>query len=212
LVSANLTVAARAPQDHAPLPTSAPSPLESVCVFCGASPSADERLLRAAADLGQALAAANRRLIYGGGGFGLMGACARSAHAAGGRVLGVMPDFLHEKEGPCEGAETRVVGSMRERKDIMFAEADAFVVLPGGLGTLEEAIEVMSWRRLGLHAKPVVLVNLDGFWDRLLQFFDHTVERRLNPAAFYETWAAVAEVDDVLPALARLEAGAPIRV
>src|SRR5262249_21148470 len=143
----------------------APQGVESVCLFCGSSNAADPDFLSAAAELGEALAMAGIRLVYGGGGVGLMGAAARAAHRAGGRVLGIMPDFLRTREVLYDEVETVVVRNMHERKMLMFQESDAFVVLPGGVGTLEEVVELLSWKRLSLHDKPVVFVNLKGFWE-----------------------------------------------
>ncbi len=151
--------------------------------------------------LGRALADAGIRLVYGGGGVGLMGACARAAHAAGGDVLGVIPKFLTAAEQPLGEIETVVVTSMHERKMRMFEEADAFVVLPGAIGTLEEVVELISWRRLGLHAKPIVFYSPGGFWDPLLALFDQFVSTRLAPAAFLDCWRVVERIEDVLPVL-----------
>jgi uncharacterized protein (TIGR00730 family) len=175
--------------------------LDSVCVFCGSSDAADPAYLRAAASLGRDLAAAELKLVYGGGGVGLMGACARAARAAGGRILGVMPEFLRQREALYDDVETIVVGSMHERKSRMFEEADAFAVFPGGIGTLEEVIELMSWRRLGLHEKPIVFYNAKGFWDPLFELLRHTVEWNLTPEAFLTTWGAVDDVEAILPTL-----------
>ena len=181
-----------------PLP---PAPISSVCVYCASSNDADLAWLDAAAALGRALAAADLRLIYGGGGVGLMGACAAAAHAAGGRVLGVMPRFLISREHIMADVETVVVETMHERKIRMFDESDAFAVLPGAIGTLEEAIELISWRRLGLHAKPIVFYNPAGFWAPLFQLFDHFIAARLVPPAFADCWRAVDRIEDVIPAL-----------
>lgn len=178
-----------------------PAPLTSVCVYCASSNDADPGWLDAAATLGRALAAADLRLIYGGGGVGLMGACAGAAHAAGGRVLGVMPGFLISREHIMPDVETVVVETMHERKIRMFDEADAFAVLPGAIGTLEEAIELISWRRLGLHTKPIVFYNPDGFWAPLFELFNHFIAARLVPAAFRDCWRAVGRIEDVIPAL-----------
>ncbi|MDP3854618.1 TIGR00730 family Rossman fold protein [Phenylobacterium sp.] len=179
----------------------APANLESVCVFCGSSDAADPPLLADAARLGRGLAAADLTLIYGGGGVGLMGACAIAAHEAGGRVLGVIPHFLKEKERRLDVVETVVVSSMHERKQIMFERSDAFVVLPGGIGTLEEVVELLSWRRLDLHAKPVVFFSPNGFWEPLFQLFQHTVDHQLTPASFMQSWISVERIEDVIPAL-----------
>jgi hypothetical protein len=172
-----------------------------VCVYCGSSNAANPGFLEAAAAFGRILAREGVRLVYGGGGVGLMGACARAVHGAGGRVLGVMPDFLRQGEVLYDDVETIVVRSMHERKSLMFEEADAFAVFPGGIGTLEEVVELMSWRRLGLHNKPIVFFNPTGFWDPLFGFLRHTVEQKLTPPAFLETWRAVETVDEVLPAM-----------
>lgn len=183
--------------------------LQSVCVFCGSSDAADPAYLGAAADLGRALAAAKLRLVYGGGGVGLMGATARAAHEAGGEVLGVIPEFLVGAERALETVEHLVVGSMHERKSIMFEQSDGFVVLPGGIGTLEEIIELLSWRRLDLHQKPVVFHNPGGFWKPLFDLFQHTVDARLTPASFMGAWSAVETVDEIVPAL-YAQAGEPM--
>jgi hypothetical protein len=175
--------------------------VDSVCLYCGSSNLTDPDFIAAAADLGQALAEADVRLVYGGGGVGLMGAAARAAHEAGGRVLGIMPDFLRSREILFDEVETIVVRSMHERKMIMFEQSDAFVVAPGGIGTLEEIVELLSWRRLDLHDKPVVFLNLKGFWDPFFALIEHTVRARLTPADFMNAWISVDNVDDVLPAL-----------
>jgi uncharacterized protein (TIGR00730 family) len=175
--------------------------VDSVCVFCGSSDAADPAYLRAAASLGKALAAADLKMIYGGGGVGLMGACARAAHDAGGRVLGIIPDFLVGRERALESVEHVVVSNMHERKMLMFERSDAFVVLPGGVGTLEEVVELLSWRRLDLHAKPVVFYNPDDFWRPLFDLFQHTVDARLTPPEFMNAWTAVERIEDVIPAL-----------
>jgi uncharacterized protein (TIGR00730 family) len=178
-----------------------PDRLDSVCVFCGSSDAADPALLESAATLGRELAGAGLTMIYGGGGVGLMGACAIAAHEAGGKVLGVIPHFLKEKERRLDVVETIVVSSMHERKQIMFERSDGFVVLPGGIGTLEEVVELLSWRRLDLHVKPVVFYSPDGFWGPLFTLFQHTVDHRLTPASFMDSWISVDRVEDIVPAL-----------
>jgi uncharacterized protein (TIGR00730 family) len=178
-----------------------PAPLDSICVFCGSSDAADPALLTAAADLGRVLAREDLKLIYGGGGVGLMGACAIAAHEAGGRVLGIIPNFLKVRERRLDVVETIVVTSMHERKMIMFERSDGFVVLPGGIGTLEEIVELLSWRRLDLHAKPVVFYNPGNFWAPLFALFQHTVDARLTPPEFMDSWTSVDRVEDIVPAL-----------
>ncbi|MFL5295122.1 MAG: TIGR00730 family Rossman fold protein [Phenylobacterium sp.] len=178
-----------------------PPALRSVCVFCGSSDAADPAYLRAAADLGRALAEAGLRLVYGGGGVGLMGATARAAHAAGGEVLGIIPDFLIGKERALETVEHVVVTSMHQRKQMFFEQSDGFVILPGGIGTLEEVVELLSWRRLDLHALPVVFYNPDNFWGPLFALFQHTVDAKLTPPEFMGAWTVVDRVEDIVPAL-----------
>jgi len=180
--------------------------LTSVCVYCASSDAAAPSFMAAARQTGDAIARAGLRLVYGGGGVGLMGACAAAAQAAGGKVLGVIPAFLVAAERPLASVETVVVGSMHARKMMMFEAADAFAVLPGGIGTLEEAIELLSWRRLGLHTKPVVFLNLEGYWTPLFALFAHVRAQGLVPPEFDECWRAVERVDEILPALRSMPA------
>lgn len=187
--------------------STATSAIGSICVYCGSSNAADPAWLFAAARFGRILAEANIRLVYGGGGVGLMGACARAALSSGGQVLGVIPEFLLDREGAVPGVETIVVQSMHQRKIRMFEEADAFAVLPGAIGTLEEAIELISWRRLGLHEKPIAFWNPDGFWAPLISLFESFVERRLVPPSFRHCWKTVEDVDHLLPALQAMPHG-----
>jgi len=175
--------------------------LESACVFCGSSDEADPEFLAAAKALGKALADAGIKLVYGGGGVGLMGAVARGAHHAGGDVLGIIPTFLVGQERALEMVEHIIVDNMHERKMLMFQRSDSFVILPGGIGTLEEVVELLSWRRLDLHAKPVVFYNPRGFWEPLFKLFQHTVDERLTPAGFMDAWVAVSTVDEIVPTL-----------
>ncbi len=175
--------------------------LESACVFCGSSDEADTEFLNAAGALGKSLADAGIKLVYGGGGVGLMGAVARGAHHAGGEVLGIIPTFLVGKERALEMVEHIIVDNMHERKMLMFQRSDSFVILPGGIGTLEEVVELLSWRRLDLHAKPVVFYNPRGFWEPLFKLFQHTVDERLTPPDFMKAWVSVETVDEVVPAL-----------
>jgi hypothetical protein len=182
------------------------SQVRTVCVYCGSSAVADAGFVEAAAVLGRDLAEAKIRLVYGGGGTGLMGAVARAAHEAGGKVLGIMPEFLRQPEGLYEAVETVVVGSMHTRKLMMFEESDAFVVLPGGVGTLEEIVELLSWRRLELHRKPIVFYNPGGFWKPLFDLLQHTVDLGLTPPAVMDTWQALEAIGDVLPAVLAMAA------
>jgi len=178
--------------------------LQSVCLFCGSSDSADPAYLQAAADFGRACADEGVRLVYGGGGVGLMGAAAKAAHAAGGQVLGVMPAFLRQRELLFDEVETVVVRNMHERKQLMFEQSDAFAVFPGGIGTLEEVVELISWRRLNLHAKPIVFLNQGGFWEPFFELIGHTVRERLTPTWIGDTWGAAGRADEVLPIIRSL--------
>jgi len=175
----------------------------SVCLFCGASDAADPAFLQAATQFGAATAADGVRLVYGGGGIGLMGAAARAAHQAGGEVLGVMPAFLRRREMAFDDVETLIVPNMHERKRIMFEQSQAFAVFPGGIGTLEEVVELISWRRLDLHHKPIVFLNQNGFWDRFFDLIDHTVTERVSPDWLASTWGVVDTVAEVLPEIRR---------
>lgn len=171
---------------------------KSVCLFCGSSDAADPAYTEAARTFGALTAQAGWRLVYGGGGVGLMGASARAAHEAGGRVLGVMPGFLRSRERLYDEVETLIVPSMHERKTIMYDQSDAFVVAPGGVGTLEEAIEVLSWKRLDLHHKPVIFLNLNGFWEPLLAVMDHSIAEGMTPASFRDAWSVCNTVEEAI--------------
>jgi hypothetical protein len=153
--------------------------LASVCVFCGSSPGVDPGFVAAAEEVGRLLATQGRRLVYGGGRIGLMGAVADAALAHGGEVIGVIPRALVEKEVAHAGlTELRVVASMHDRKAAMADLADGFLALPGGIGTLEEFFEIWTWGQLGLHHKPFGLLNVAGFFDPLLAFLDQLTEQR----------------------------------
>lgn len=157
--------------------------MKSVCVFCGSSTGRDPAYVANAEALGRRLAGEGTTLVYGGASVGTMGAIARAALEAGGRVVGVIPENLDRVELAAEGlTELHRVGSMHERKAMMAELADGFVALPGGLGTLEETAEIATWSQLGLHAKPLGLLNTAGFYDGLLAFLDHaTAEGFVRP-------------------------------
>jgi uncharacterized protein (TIGR00730 family) len=173
----------------------------SVCLFCGSSLGARPEYVAAAEALGIAIAEAGWRLVYGGGGVGLMGAAARAAHGAGGRVLGIMPAFLLNRERLFDEVETVVVESMHQRKQLMYDQSDAFVAAPGGVGTLEELVELLSWKRLDLHHKPVVLLNTTDFWDNFLALVRQTVDEGLTPAAFLDAFVVRDTVTETMEAL-----------
>jgi len=156
------------------MPQSAPA--RSVCVYCGSRPGADPAYAEAATDLGTALAAENWRLVYGAGDVGLMGLVARATQEAGGETFGVIPVHLMQLEvGKRDLTRFVVTENMHERKKVMFMNSDAVVVLPGGAGTLDEFFEVLTWAQLGLHDKPIVLLNTGGFWGPLVALVDHVI-------------------------------------
>ncbi len=151
--------------------------IRSVCVYCGSSPGHDDVYIEAAHTLGRSLARNGLRLVYGAGTKGIMGAVADGALRAGGKVMGIIPGFLINREasGPALDRldELVVTKNMHERKHRMFEESDAFVALPGGIGTVEEVIEILTWAQLGHHRKPVVFGNVRGFWDPMIALMDH---------------------------------------
>src|SRR5258705_1594808 len=182
------------------------SPLQltvrSVCVYCGSSESTNPAYHELATRFGAALAKRGLRMVYGGGSVGLMGRCAEAARAGGADVLGVMPRFLEAREIPLADVPHRMVDTMHERKMVMFQESDAFVVLPGGIGTLEEAVEVLSWRRLDLHDKPVIFLSEDDFWAPFFELVPHTIEAKLTPASFAHAYTHVPPPDACFTATA----------
>ncbi|MBM3539107.1 MAG: TIGR00730 family Rossman fold protein [Alphaproteobacteria bacterium] len=176
--------------------------IRSVCVYCGSSGRGPARHRRDAVAFGRALAAARIELVYGGGHVGLMGLMADAALSAGGRVIGVIPADLIKKEVGY-GKVTRLVvtKSMHSRKMAMFKRSDAFVVLPGGPGTLDEFFEVLTWRQLRFHDKPIVLVESHGYWTPLIDLIEWIIRHGYARASFRNLFKIVRTVDDVLPAL-----------
>jgi hypothetical protein len=176
--------------------------IRSVCVYCGSSAGANPRFADAADALGRALAEADVGLVFGGGGDGLMGRVARSTLAAGGRVTGIIPKFLLEREHALVGAQERVVvDSMHQRKQAMFDRADAFIALPGGVGTLEELVEQLTWVQLQRHRKPVLLADIDGFWRPLLALFAHMRNLGFIREEFEVRYLVAEKIEDALPML-----------
>lgn len=185
--------------------TPPPLDLHAVCVFCGSNAGRDPRYAAEATRFGRLLAASNIALIYGGGAVGLMGAVADGALSAGGEVIGVIPRFLLRAEVGHERLTERiVVESMHERKMAMFERADAFVVLPGGIGTLEELFEILSWRTLALHAKPMVVVEADGYWDPLKELIERCITAGFARPALRQQIRFIDSIDAVLPTLAAM--------
>jgi uncharacterized protein (TIGR00730 family) len=174
----------------------------ALCVYCGSSNAAAARHLDAAEAFGRRLAEAGITLVYGGGGIGLMKRVAEGACAGGGRVVGIIPEHLLAVEGATGSRiELVVVPTMHDRKRRMAELADGFVILPGGFGTLDEMFEIVTWRQLGLHDKPVVLVNLGGYWDPLLAMLDRMVAQGYVRPAARTLVTTVERIEDVLPAL-----------
>ena len=177
--------------------------LRAVCVFCGSSASADPRYLDAARALGALVAGRGVTLVYGGGSVGLMGVVADAALGHGGRVVGVIPVGLFAREICHTGlTELHEVGSMHERKQLMYDLSDAFVALPGGLGTLDELAEVATWSQLGLHSKPVILLNVRGFWDPLLAQLDLMARTGLLQPASRDLVRQARSAEEALSVLA----------
>lgn len=156
------------------------SRIRSICVYCGSQPGAQTAYLEAAEVLGASMAHAGIGLVYGGGNNGMMGAVSKSALAAGGVVTGIIPRFLVEKESAQESlsrlTHAIITEDMHTRKHQMYERADAFVALPGGIGTLEEITEIMTWAQIGRHTKPIAIANIEGFWDPLLRLLEHMAE------------------------------------
>ena len=179
--------------------------IRSVCVYCGSSPGRDETYIKAGHLLGRSIAKAGLRLVYGGGTKGIMGAVAEGALKAGGKVTGIIPRFLINKEATETALdrldELLITDNMHERKHKMFEKSDAFVALPGGIGTVEEIIEIMTWGQLGHHRKPIVFGNVGGFWDPMLALLDHMAAegfihtaQRVKPLVVDDPEAIVAAI------------------
>jgi uncharacterized protein (TIGR00730 family) len=178
------------------------STIRNVCVYCGSSDGADARFAEAAEELGRTLAAERIGLVYGGGGEGLMGRLARSTLAAGGAVTGVIPRFLIRKEHPLTDVqEMLVVDSMHQRKQAMFDRADAFIALPGGIGTLEELVEQMTWAQLNRHVKPILIADVGGFWRPLLALLAHMRIEGFIREGFEARYLVAEKMEDAVPML-----------
>jgi uncharacterized protein (TIGR00730 family) len=179
--------------------------IASVCVYCGSSLGANPRHAEAARQLGAELAGRGIRLVYGGGRIGLMGQVADAVLAGGGQVIGVIPEHLQVQEKGHQGVtELHVVASMHERKKLMFELSDAFVILPGGFGTLDEAFEMLTWRQLQLHDKPILFLDIDGYWTQLDELVDHFIAEGFARGSSRQLFAMVSTVEDVIPTLLRL--------
>jgi uncharacterized protein (TIGR00730 family) len=180
--------------------------VRSLCVFCGSSFGHDKKWSAAARRLGAGLAKAGITLVYGGSRSGLMGAVAEAALDAGGRVEGVIPRFFLPNEDPfAEVSELTVVEDMHTRKKLMFDKADAFCVLPGGLGTLDETFEILTWKQIALHDKPVLMLNMDGYWTPWLELVDKIVAEGFAKPGVTGFYEVIDTVDEVLARLKTLK-------
>ncbi|SKA36216.1 TIGR00730 family Rossman fold protein [Consotaella salsifontis] len=179
--------------------------IRSICVYCGSSPGRDPIHMASAEALGRSMAEAGIRLVYGGGTKGIMGAVADAVHRGGGAVTGIIPRFLIHKEaseaelGSLD--ELHVTDNMHQRKHMMFEHSDAFVALPGGIGTLEELIEIMTWSQLGRHAKPIAIANIAGFWDPLLGLIDHMADAGFIHTAHQVRPLVIDRAEEIVPAI-----------
>lgn len=182
--------------------TAAERTIRSVCVYCGSGAGTNPAYADAARTLGTAFAENGIRLVYGGGGVGLMGEIARATLAAGGEVTGIIPEFLSVREHMLKDVTDLVVtADMHERKKLMFERSDAFVALPGGIGTLEELVEQLTWSQLGQHKKPIVVANIEGFWTPFLELLRHMRQAEFIRNGLEVSFAVVPTADAIVPAL-----------
>ncbi len=174
--------------------------IANICVYCGSSPGDHPRFMEAATALGTAMAQAGIGLVYGGGQLGLMGGVARAVTEAGGHVTGIIPEFLHKRERKYEDAsELVIVPDMHTRKQMMFDRADAFIALPGGIGTLEELVEQLTWVQLDQHDKPVVIADIGGFWRPLLSLLAHMRNAQFIRADLEVRYLVAERIEDCIP-------------
>src|SRR5271163_3143986 len=178
------------------------STIKTVCVYCGSGPGTNPRFMESAKALGKAQAEGGIRLVYGGGSLGLMGAVAKSTLDHGGSVTGIIPEFLTARENALARVQEMIVTpDMHERKRLMFERSDAFIALPGGIGTLEELVEQLTWQQLGRHSKPVLLANIDGFWEPLLALIAHMRATQFIRSGLTVDILKAERVADILPRL-----------
>ena len=176
--------------------------MKQICVYCGSRDGVGSHFAKAAEDVGKGIAERGMGLVYGAGDVGLMGRVASAAMAAGAPVIGVIPQHLMDREvGKADLTELIVVDNMHQRKMLMFERADAFVALPGGPGTLDELIELLTWRQLGLHERPAHLLNLNGYWDPLIALLNSTVAHGFANASFLDFLTVHDDVDALIKAL-----------
>ena len=176
--------------------------MKNICVYCGANPGANPVYVKAAKTLGHAIAKAGMGLVYGGASVGMMGEIARSVIDAGGRVTGIIPSNLPAHEVPLGDVHELIhVDTFHERKMLMFERSDAFVALPGGVGTLEELVEQITWVQLAHHTKPVVIANIENYWQPLLALFDQMRALKFIPPALDVTYHVAERAEDIIPLL-----------
>ena len=176
--------------------------IQKICVYCGSGAGTDPAFIQAAREFGEVLAQNRIGLVYGGGAVGMMGEVAMAVMKNGGEVTGIIPDFLMARERALRGAQNLIVTrDMHERKRLMFERADAFVALPGGIGTLEETVEQMTWAQLGRHKKPILLANIEGFWEPLCALIDHMTTMQFIRAGLTINLLVANHVEDILPKL-----------
>jgi uncharacterized protein (TIGR00730 family) len=186
------------------------SKIKTICVYCGSGPGTNPHFVEAAIALGKVFAENGIRLVYGGGSIGLMGAIATSVLDHGGSVTGIIPDFLTARENALTRVQEMIVTpDMHERKRLMFERSDAFVALPGGIGTLEELVEQMTWQQLGRHTKPVLLANIDNFWEPLLSLLAHMRATEFIRSGLAVSILKAERVEDILPRLRAAAARTP---
>jgi uncharacterized protein (TIGR00730 family) len=184
--------------------------IKTVCVYCGSGPGTNHRFIESAKAFGKALAENGIRLVYGGGAVGMMGAVATSVLDHGGTVTGIIPSFLTKKENALKRVQEMIVTpDMHERKRLMFEHSDAFVAFPGGIGTLEELVEQLTWQQLGRHSKPVLLANIDNFWEPLLALLAHMRDTQFIRPNLSVDILKAERVEDILPRLQAAAASAP---
>ncbi len=175
------------------------SNIRKICVYCGSGDGNDPAFVKAAGDFGKILAKNGIGLVYGGGAVGLMGAVSNAVHENGGKVTGIIPEFLMTRERAQRSHELIVTRNMHERKQKMFEHADAFVALPGGVGTLEEVVEQLTWAQLGQHKKPILLANIKGFWDPLCALLNHMRKLEFIRYGLQVEVLVADKVEDILP-------------
>jgi uncharacterized protein (TIGR00730 family) len=186
------------------------SRIESICVYCGSGPGTNPAFVEAAHGFGRILAENHIRLVYGGGSAGLMGACAEAVLDHGGFVTGIIPKFLTDREHMLMRVQERIITrDLHERKRLMFERADAFVALPGGVGTLEELVEQLTWAQLGRHRKPILVANIEHFWDPLCALLDHMEKLQFIRAGLNFNLLVAESVEDVLPKLVEAAGALP---